>query len=131
MEGVAWRFWDIAEGISRRLPAGYSHPLTAFGPENVAIHGVSIASTLRRPGEAVQRANRIEADNVPSRERRGRLFGEIADGHLERDELADALHFLERSYETSPETAPFSPLTRGVAVELVRSARGPVKDAAL
>lgn len=129
-EGAAWRFWDIAEGISRRLPAGYSHPVTAFGSENVAIHGVSIASTLRRPGEAVQRASRIDADSVPSRERRGRLFGEIADGHMERGELADALRFLERSYQTSPEAAPFSPLTRGVAVELVRSARGPVKDAA-
>ncbi len=129
-DGAAWRFWDIAETISRRLPMGYSHPLTAFGSENVAIHGVSIASTLRRPGEAVQRAGRIDADRVPSRERRGRLFGEIADGHMERGETADALRFLERSYQTSPEAAPFSPLTRGVAVELVRSARGPVKDAA-
>lgn len=130
-DGAAWRFWDIAERISRRLPADYSHPVTAFGSANVAIHGVGIASTLRRPGEAVQRADRIDADAVPSRERRGRLFGEIAGGHLERGEWQEALHSLERSYRTSPEAAPFSPLTRGVAVELVRSARGPLKAEAL
>lgn len=129
-DGAAWRFWDAAETINRRLPAGYSHPVTAFGTANVAIHGVSIASLLRRPGEAVQRATRIDADTVPSRERRGRLFAEIAEGHMERREFADALRFLERAYQTSPEATPFSPLSRGVAVELVRSARGPVKDAA-
>jgi hypothetical protein len=129
-DGAAWRFRDLAERISRRLPADYSHPVTAFGQANVAIHGVSIASLLRRTGEAVQRATRIDADSVPSRERRGRLFGEIAEGHMERREFADALRFLERAYRTSPEATPFSPLTRGVAVELVRSARGPVKDAA-
>ena len=129
-DGAAWRFWDVAETIGRRLPADYSHPVTAFGAANVAIHGVSIASLLRRPGEAVQRAARIDADSVPSRERRGRLFGEIAEGHLERREYADALRCLDRAYRTAPEATPFSPLTRGVTVELVRSARGQIKGAA-
>lgn len=130
-DGVAWRFWDSAADIGRRLPVGFSHPQTAFSPENVAIHGASIAAELRRHGEAVQRAGSVDADAVVSRERRGRLFGEIAAGHMQRRELDDALHFLERSWSTSPEMTPHSPLTRGVAVELVRSTRGPLKAEAV
>lgn len=128
--GTAWRFWGAAEEIGRSLPTAYSHPQTAFGVGNVAIHGVSIAGLLRRHGEAVQRASDIDADTVPSRERRGRLYGEIAAGHQQRQELDDVLHYLELSYVTSPEAAPYSPLTRGVAVELVRSARGSLKTSA-
>jgi len=129
-DGAAWRFWDAAVDLCGALPVRYNHPQTAFGRDNVAIHGVSIAATLRRPGEAVQRADDIDAEQVVSRERRGRLFGEIAAGHMQRRDPDAALHYLEQSYLASPETSPFSPLTRGVAVELVRSARGAAKGAA-
>lgn len=130
MDGTAWRFWDAAEDIGRSLPSGYSHPQTAFGVGNVAIHGVSIAGLLHRHGEVVQRAADVDADRITSRERRGRLYGEIAAGHQQRQELEDALHFLELAHVTSPETVPYSPLTRGVAVELVRSTRGHLKGSA-
>jgi transcriptional regulator with XRE-family HTH domain len=130
-DGGAWRFWDAADRMAAALPAGYFHPQTIFGRANVDIHGVSIAAELRRFGEAVSRAGRIDPARVPSRERRGRLYGEMAAGHLQRRELDQARHFLARSYAESPEEAPFSPLTRGVAVELVRTATGSLKaDAA-
>lgn len=130
-DGAAWRFWDTAVTTATRLPDGYFHPATVFGSENVALHGVSIAAELQRHGEAVQRAEHIDPDTVPSRERRGRLFGEMAASNMQRTELGAALHFLRRAYETSPEEAPFSALTRGVSVELVRSARGQLKDEAI
>ncbi|HWC80769.1 MAG TPA: helix-turn-helix transcriptional regulator [Pseudonocardiaceae bacterium] len=130
-DGVAWRFWDAAENIGRTVDVHYSHPQTAFGRGNVALHGVSIAALLRRHGEAVQRAEDIDAEQVPSRERRGRLYGEIAAGHLQRREFEDALRLLEQSFVTAPETTPFSPLTRGAAVELARSARGATKSTAV
>ena len=129
--GDAWRFWDTADQMARALPAGYFHPQTIFGKANVDIHGVSIAAELRRFGEAVSRADRIDPARVPSRERRGRLYGEMAAGHLQRRELEQARRFLERSYAESPEEAPFSPLTRGVAVELVRTATGSLKAEAV
>ncbi len=130
-DGNAWRFWDTADEVARALPVGYFHPQTIFGQANVDIHGVSIAAELRRFGEAVSRADRINLEQVPSRERRGRLYGEIAAGHMQRRELEQARHFLERSYAESPEEAPYSPLTRGVAVELVRTATGSLKTEAV
>jgi transcriptional regulator with XRE-family HTH domain len=130
-DGHAWRFWDTADRMADALPSGYFHPQTIFGRANVDIHGVSIAAELRRFGEAVGRAERIDPDRVPSRERRGRLYGEIAAGHMQRRELDQARHFLERSFSESPEEAPYSPLTRGVAVELVRTATGSLKTEAV
>jgi transcriptional regulator with XRE-family HTH domain len=130
-DGNAWRFWDTADRLADALPAGYFHPQTVFGRANADIHGVSISAELRRFGEAVGRAERIDPDQVPSRERRGRLYGEIAAGHLQRRELDQAKHYLERSYAESPEEAPYSPLTRGVAVELVRTATGSLKTEAV
>jgi transcriptional regulator with XRE-family HTH domain len=129
--GEAWRHWDRADQIAGSLPPGYFHPLTIFGRSNVDIHGVSIAAELRRFGEAVSRAERIEPEKVPSRERRGRLYGEIAAGHMQRGELPEAKRFLERAYEESPEEVPYSPLTRGVAIELVRAATGTLKNDAV
>jgi transcriptional regulator with XRE-family HTH domain len=130
-DGSAWRFWDTADRVADALPPGYFHPQTIFGRANVDIHGVSIAAELRRFGEAVGRADRIDPEQVPSRERRGRLYGEIAAGHMQRRELEQARHFLERSYLESPEEAPYAPLTRGVAVELVRTATGSLKTEAV
>jgi hypothetical protein len=130
-DGGAWRFWDTADRVANALPAGYFHPQTVFGRANADIHGVSIAAELRRFGEAVGRADRIDPARVPSRERRGRLYGEIAAGHMQRRELEQARRFLERSYAESPEEAPYSPLTRGVAVELVRTATGSLKAEAV
>lgn len=129
--GDAWRFWDTADQMAQALPPGYFHPQTIFGQANVDIHGVSIAAELRRFGEAVSRADRIDPSRVPSRERRGRLYAEMAAGHLQRRELEQARRFLQRSYAESPEEAPFSPLTRGVAVELVRTATGSLKAEAV
>jgi hypothetical protein len=129
--GEAWRYWDRADRIAGGLAPGYFHPLTIFGRSNVDIHGVSIAAELRRFGEAVSRAERIQPEAVPSRERRGRLYGEIAAGHMQRGELPEARRFLERAYDQSPEQVPYSPLTRGVAIELVRGATGTLKHDAV
>jgi transcriptional regulator with XRE-family HTH domain len=129
--GAAWRFWDTAKDVQRRLPGGYFHPQTVFGAANLAIHGVSVAAELRRYGEAVNRAESIDPAAVPSRERRGRLFGEKAAGHLQRRELEAALRWLTVAYQTSPDQTPYSPLTRGVSIELVRAAGGNLKAEAV
>lgn len=129
--GVAWGFWDRANEAAGRLPADYFHPQTIFGEQNVAIHGVSLAAELHQNGEAVGRAEHIDPASVPSRERRGRLLGEIAASHAQRGEYDAALAYLKQSYGTSPEETPYSPLTRGVAVDLVRRSSGSLKNDAV
>jgi hypothetical protein len=88
---------------------------------------VCCADAVRRWNAAARHRGR--PDSLPRTP--GRLYGEIAFGHLQRRELDGALRNLQLSYDTAPETAPYAPLTRGVAVELVRSARGSMKGVAV
>ena len=72
-EGDAWRHWDAASATAGRLPGGYYHPWTMFGAANVKLHAVSISADLSRSAEARNRAEEIDPEEIPSRERRGRL----------------------------------------------------------
>ena len=54
-----------------RLPGGYYHPWTMFGAANVKLHAVSISADLSRSAEARNRAEEIDPEEIPSRERRG------------------------------------------------------------
>ena len=49
-EGDAWRAWDQADEIVRRLPAGYFEPATVFSRPNVDLYAVAIDRALARPG---------------------------------------------------------------------------------
>jgi len=82
-EGEAWRHWDIADAAAGRL-GGYNHPWTMFGAANVKLHAVSISADLSKSGEAHGHAEQIDPDEIPSRERRGRLGVEIARAYHQR-----------------------------------------------
>jgi hypothetical protein len=47
-------------------------------PANVKLHAVSISADLSRSGQAHGHAEQIDPEEIPSRERRGRLGVEIA-----------------------------------------------------
>jgi hypothetical protein len=118
-EGDAWRYWDQASVIADRLPDGYHHSWTMFGRSNVALHAVSIAADLSKSQEARTRAELIDPDSIPSRERRGRLGVEIARAyHLKRDYPA-VLHWLEHAYQTAADSVHYSPSARQMASDLV------------
>ena len=85
-EGDAWRYWDRASTIAQRLPDGYNHPWTMFGASNVELHAVSISADLSKSQEARSRAEQIDPEEIPSRERRGRLGVEIARSYGQRQD---------------------------------------------
>src|SRR5262249_45319141 len=96
-EGDAWAHWDRAETAVRRLPAGYSHPWTAFGAANADLHGVSLTVDLWKSRDSLRRAERIDPDTIPSRERRGRFFVEMARGHHAAGDKIAAARLLLRA----------------------------------
>ena len=118
-EGDAWRQWDKAAALAGRLPAGYYHPWTMFGMANVALHGVSLNADLSRSAEARTRAEEIDPDDIPSRERRGRLGVEIARSYHQRRDYPAMLHWLEEAYQTSADSVCYSPDARQMAAEAV------------
>lgn len=125
--GEAGRFLDEAARIAERLPDGYNHPSSAFGMGNVQVHAVSVGVGLMTPGDALRAAENVGTGMITSRERRSRLFLDIAAGHVQQGEQAAAVHYLSRAYDTSPEAVRYVPAARGVARDLVATARGPLK----
>ena len=118
-EGDAWRHWDAASATAQRLPDHYHHPWTMFGAANVKLHAVSIAADLSRSAEARNHAEDIDPEEIPSRERRGRLGVEIARSYHQRRDYPAALHWLEQAYQTSADSVRYSPTARQMTADAV------------
>jgi transcriptional regulator with XRE-family HTH domain len=118
-EGDAWRHWDQAGALAQQLPAGYHHPWTMFGTANIALHAVSINAELSKSRAAQNQAEQIDADEIPSRERRGRLGVEIARSYHQRRDYTAMLHWLEYAYQTAADSVHYSPAARQMAAEAV------------
>ncbi|WP_378733695.1 helix-turn-helix domain-containing protein [Nocardia brasiliensis] len=118
-EGDAWRHWDEAEDTAKRLGKNYHHPWTMFGAANVELHGVTIAADLSKASDARHRAEDIDPDEIPSRERRGRLGVEIARTYHQRRDYPAMLHWLEQAYQTSADSVHYSPSARQMITDAV------------
>ncbi|WP_335936602.1 helix-turn-helix domain-containing protein [Streptomyces sp. PTD5-9] len=121
-EGDAWRYWGKGDQVAKSLPASYVHPSTVFGRANVDFHAVSVDVDLRKAGRALGAADDIDPDAMPSRERRARLWVEVARGHLQRGDRTAALHVMKLAHEIGAETVAFTPSARTVASDLWRTA---------
>ncbi|MBO0917550.1 helix-turn-helix domain-containing protein [Streptomyces laculatispora] len=121
-EGDAWRYWGKGDQVAKSLPASYVHPSTVFGRANVDFHAVSVGVDLRKAGKALSAADDIDPDVMPSRERRARLWVEVARGHLQRGDRTAALHVMNLAHEIGAETVAFTPSARTVAADLWRTA---------
>ncbi|OPC83678.1 hypothetical protein B4N89_24490 [Embleya scabrispora] len=127
-DGDAWAHWQRGDATAKSLPAGYLHPWTVFGRTNVDIHAVSVAADLRRAGTALEYADRIDPETMPSMERQSRLWTESARSHVQRGEHTAALHLMKRAVTVGPEAVRFTPAARGVIAELWRTTRGPLRN---
>ncbi|MFI1677076.1 helix-turn-helix domain-containing protein [Streptomyces sp. NPDC020607] len=121
-EGDAWRYWDKGDQVAKSLPANYVHPSTVFGRANVDFHAVSVATDLRKAQKAIGLADDLDPDVMPSRERRARLWVEVARGHLQRGDRTAALHVMKMAREIAAETVSYTPSARHAVAELWRSA---------
>ncbi|MDQ0949346.1 transcriptional regulator with XRE-family HTH domain [Streptomyces phaeochromogenes] len=121
-EGDAWRYWGKGDQVAKSLPAAYVHPSTVFGRANVDFHEVSVATDLRKSQKAIGLADDIDPDVMPSRERRARLWVEVARGHLQRGDRTAALHVMQMAHKIGAETVIYTPSARTVAADLWRNA---------
>ncbi|WP_263252691.1 helix-turn-helix domain-containing protein [Saccharopolyspora rosea] len=120
-EGDALRNLDQADDMAGRLPGGYAHPWTLFGRANADLTGVSVHVDLRKSGRAIDAAEQIDPDSVPSVDRRARLWLETARAYHQRKDYPATLHVLQRATKISEESMRCHPLSRGIAGDLVTS----------
>ena len=118
-EGDAFRFLDDADTMVPRLPDNYAHPWTLFGRPNTDLTGVSVTVDLRKGGTALDKAEAVDPDVIPSRDRQARLWLETSRAYAQRRDYTGALHTLQRATAASVESMRCHPLSRGLAAELV------------
>ncbi|WP_344563929.1 helix-turn-helix transcriptional regulator [Streptomyces axinellae] len=106
--GDAERFWDRAEEAARRLGPNYAHPYLIFGQDMVDAYAITMQSDLVRPGGAVEAANAIEVDGMPSATRVSFHQIESARAYALQGETVAVVHLLKRAFETSPETIKYN-----------------------
>lgn len=96
---------------------------TVFGPTNVMLHAVNVEMTDGDATEGLRLADRIDATQLPSRERQFTFGLEVARCYdLRRDDAAVLVHLLELE-QLAPEDLQRSPLGR----ELITSLLGRVR----
>ncbi|MBT2468506.1 helix-turn-helix transcriptional regulator [Streptomyces sp. ISL-66] len=120
--GDAWRYWDAGDQVAKSLAPGYVHASTMFGRANVDFHQISVATDLSASRQALTLADEVDPDAMPSRERRSRLWVEVARGHIQRGDRTAALHVMQIAHEISSETVAYTPAARTAVLDLWREA---------
>ncbi|MFC7815999.1 helix-turn-helix domain-containing protein [Streptomyces sp. NPDC057367] len=119
--GTAWRHWDQANDMAKRLSADYYHPVTSFSRAVMGAHAVTVAVELHQAGESVRQAARADQNVIKSRPRRARHRIEEARGYQLDNQLDTAVASLEKAFEAAPETIRYNGYARAILLEEVES----------
>jgi transcriptional regulator with XRE-family HTH domain len=127
-EGDAWARWTRAADTVRQLPSGYAHSWSMFSGANVDLHGISLTVDLWKSRDALRRAESLDPSTIPSRERRGRLFVEMARGHHAAGERIAATRLLLRACEEGVDAVQWSPAARVIVTDVQHKPPAVVRD---
>jgi transcriptional regulator with XRE-family HTH domain len=94
---------DEAEDAGRRLGADGNRRWTAFGPTNVRLHQINVATTLGNAGDALKRAKGVELDRIPITERRASFLIDVAAAYLQWSKHEQAYHALSAAERLAPQ----------------------------
>lgn len=117
--GDAFRYLDQAALTARKMPRGASHLQSGFDATNVEIIGVIVSGGLRRMGEAISHAGRLDPVSIPSVVRRSRFLLEIAQTHALRNDPRQAVNYLRAATDVSDEAVALIPWAQRLADQLV------------
>ncbi|GAB3149656.1 hypothetical protein GCM10027290_36230 [Micromonospora sonneratiae] len=128
----AWADWDSARNlVHQALPADYVGLRTRVSRPLVEVYAVMCAVDLGAPDEARRRAYSLDPATIPSTERRGRHYVELARSADLEGAPEAALHLLAKADATSPETVRFSPAARDILTRLAAEAPASIRDDAI
>jgi transcriptional regulator with XRE-family HTH domain len=122
----AWSRLDRAEHLAGLLGQDANFAWTAFGPTNVQLHRISVATEMGDGAEALRLAADIDTDRMPEglTSRRAQLHLDLAWAQAQRRRDAEAtLHIIEAE-KTAPEAVRYNVIVRELIREmLARSGR--------
>src|SRR5262249_7257737 len=103
----------------RRLGTDGNHHWTAFGPTNVLLHRVNIATTLGDAGQAIEHARQVKLDQVPIIERRAALFVDVARAYNQWGRYEQAYQAIRQAEAIAPEEIRSRPAVHRLIADLV------------
>ncbi|MFF7171074.1 helix-turn-helix domain-containing protein [Streptomyces pseudovenezuelae] len=119
--GTAWRYWDQARKLAKRLPDDYYHPITSFSRAIMGAHAVTVAVELHAGGESVRQAARADAITIKSRPRRARHRIEEARAYQLDGQPDVALATLDKAHEAASETIRYNGYAKRIILEEVEA----------
>ena len=98
-----------AHTAATRLGRDANHRYTAFGPANVTLYQVSIAQVLGDSGTAIEHAKTLRPAAIPTAERRGRFWIDVARAYHQWGKPEPCYHALLAAERTALGESPLSP----------------------
>lgn len=124
----AWEFIGQARAATAACDHERADLYAVFGPVNLAIHGVQVATELGDGREALRRAERIDPGRLPAilLERRATLMIDIARAQHMQHDSAGAVETLLEAERVAPLEVPrYSGAARGLVGGLLGAGRAP------
>jgi hypothetical protein len=121
----AWEFLGHARAATAYYGQDHADLYGVFGPANLAIHGVQVATDLGDGKEALRRAAHIHPRQLPDvlRERRTTLLIDIARARHMRGDNTSASETLLEAERVAPLEVGYSGAARGLLGELLGTGR--------
>ncbi|RKR89382.1 DNA-binding XRE family transcriptional regulator [Micromonospora pisi] len=124
----AWADWQSARDVVHQvLPADYVGLRTRVSRPLVEVYAVMCAVDLGDPDEAQRRAHALDPATIPSTERQGRHYVELARSADLEGAREATLHLLTKADSTSPETVRYSPPARDMLTRLATEAPASIR----
>jgi hypothetical protein len=112
-----------ARDAATRLGRDANHRHTAFGPTNVALYQVSIAQVLGDNGTAIAHANAVNPAAIPTAERRGRYWIDVARAWHQWGKPEACYRSLRAAERAAPAEVRYRPPVRRMTADLLRADR--------
>ena len=115
---AAYAHLQRASEMADRLGPGRNDYNTEFGPANVALFEIAIATELGDAGRALRTAAALDASAL-SAERRARMLIDVARAHAQRRQVAEAVSALVQAEDITPEQVRGHYLARQIVSDLL------------
>ncbi|NUW46617.1 hypothetical protein [Nonomuraea rhodomycinica] len=112
-----------AQAAAAMLGRDANHRHTAFGPTNVALFQVSIAQVLGDSGIAIEHAKTVNPAAIPTAERRGRFWIDVARAWHQWGKPDACYRALLAAERAAPAEVRFRPPVGSMARDLLRADR--------
>jgi len=112
-----------AREAARRLGTDANHRYTAFGPANVTLYQVSIAQVLGDNGAAIECAKTLNPAVIPTAERRGRYWIDLARAFSQWNKPEQCYRALLCAERAAPAEVRYRPPVHRMTEDLLRTSR--------